>query len=159
PASPLCRLRRFVLAVPVQDGGGDPFFRGKGCHRFFFLAFPVRPGALAAGRRELRALAQDTQRATPLLRADGPAAIARYRRTFRGDWCVAMFGRGGICFDSPTPAAACDPILTRTVVQPDGDVLLIVERTIWSDSDVALLAEHRGQVAAWIARVNTDAQA
>jgi len=62
---------------------------------------------------------------------------------------VGFLVEGGATIDTP-PAAEGEPIGARTLIQPDGDVVVIVARA--SLRDEALLAEHRRQVAQWYDR-------
>ncbi len=88
------------------------------------------------------------------LRADlrllGPVAahpVERWRawRTL----AVELFGAGGATIDTP-PAQEDEPILARTVIQPDGDVLVFVDEDRATDAE--LLGAHTRQVGEWYQR-------
>jgi hypothetical protein len=57
-----------------------------------------------------------------------------------------LFLEGGVAIDTP-PAAEGQPIDLRTLIQPDGDVLVLV-RDGW-EPDAGRIADHLGRVARW----------
>ncbi len=57
-----------------------------------------------------------------------------------------LFKQGGVAIDTP-PAGEREPVALRTVIQPDGDVLVLVREAPVPDDQ--LLAEHRRRVDRW----------
>jgi hypothetical protein len=61
-----------------------------------------------------------------------------------------LFDNGGATIETPPDRRSDEPIVARTVVQPDGDVLSIVVETGYLDDDDAR-AIHDEAVASWMA--------
>jgi hypothetical protein len=63
-----------------------------------------------------------------------------------------LFVEGGATIDTPSGADDHTPVLVRTVIQPDGDVVCMVADAGRYATDPALRAEHREAVRAWCER-------
>jgi len=72
---------------------------------------------------------------------------SRHWKAWRG--LAHLLGAGGATIDTP-PAAEDDPISARTVIQPDGDVIVIVDPQALLDDQ--LVEEHLRRVADWYGR-------
>lgn len=75
------------------------------------------------------------------------------RLRLRGRWQefrrlrVASFDRGGVTLDQPLHAPEGTPLLARSVIQPDGDVLFFVNEE--SADDAAGVQAHVNRVLQW----------
>ena len=61
---------------------------------------------------------------------------------------VASFDRGGVTVDQPQRASEGTPLLARSVIQPDGDVLFFVREDELA-ADAAGVHAHVGTVLQW----------
>jgi len=88
-----------------------------------------------------------------VLLGDVVAHPVRQWRSWR-DLVIGFLGEGGATVDSPPPVAGEPnedrPIGARTVIQPDGDVVVAIDRSVLGDAD--LLRGHGQQVDEWYAR-------
>ncbi len=90
-------------------------------------------------------------------REDLPLLLDLIRHPVRrwGGWhtmAVELFGKGGMTIDTPATRDN-DLIGFRTLIQPDGDVVVIVDDASLLDED--LLRRHRQLVTAWYERSTT----
>lgn len=91
------------------------------------------------------------------IRGDLPLLVEVLRHPVRGwvGWrtmAVELFRQGGMTLDTPASRRA-DLIGARTLIQPDGDVVVIVDDVSLLDDD--LLRRHRQLVGAWYERSKT----
>lgn len=63
-----------------------------------------------------------------------------------------LFAAGGVTITTP-PAEGNEPIYAKTVIQPDGDVLVLVHGAHVTDADV--LATHQQRVSQWYVQART----
>lgn len=77
------------------------------------------------------------------------AAPIRQWKDWR-DVAVEFLGEGGAMITTPPVDHENQPVLARTIVQPDGDVLVIVDRAALIDASV--LTAHQHRVDEWYRR-------
>jgi hypothetical protein len=93
-----------------------------------------------------RQTAADWSRAWGTVRQLRPAELRRRWDEFRV-LRAELFDTGGATIDWPRDVSEGSPLLARTVVQPDGDVLWVVHEDFVTDA--GMLRSHSESVAGW----------